>query len=207
MELSNVILHFEPGESNRQDVEVSNPSDQPLYVEINPQIVLSPGTSGEDRAPITNPRQAGLLVTPNKLIVPAGSTRVVRFVKLESVPKERVYRITAKPIVNDLIASETALKVVIGYEILAIIYPNNPQPSLVVERSGRRLTVSNTGNTNVLVREGYQCLSPDLPLEDCTPLSGKRLYPGNEWKLELPEDLPVTLYQSVGNRSFVETYP
>ena len=207
MELSNVILHFEPGEPNRQDVEVSNPGEEPLYVQIEPKIVLSPGSDHEDRAPIDDPRDAGLLVTPNKLIVPPGATRVVRFVKLGSSPTERVYRVSARPIANEIEATQTSLKILIGYEVLAIVYPNNPKPRLEVNRNGKLLTVRNAGNTNVLVREGYQCREPDQPHEDCIPLAGKRIYPGNTWQVELPEDLPVTLYQSVANRNTVEVYP
>jgi P pilus assembly chaperone PapD len=207
MELNNVIFHFEPGQPSRQDVEVFNGDDQPMYVEIQPQVVLSPGEAGEGRAPITDPRQAGLLVTPNKLIVPPGATKIVRLVNLENTDHERVYRIAAKPVVGGVEAKQSGLKVMIGYEVLAIVYPNDPQPHLEVERKGRVLTVRNTGNTNVLLREGFQCENPDQPKEQCAPLPGKRMYPGNEWQLQLPEDLPVTYYQSIGTRNFVEVYP
>jgi P pilus assembly chaperone PapD len=207
MELSNVILHFEPGEPARQDVEITNPDDTPLYVQIEPMLVLSPGEVTEDRSLITDPRQAGLLVTPNKLIVPPGATKVIRLVKLGPSLSERIYRVVAKPVASGVEAKESGLKILIGYEILAIVYPNNPQPKLEVKRDGRILTVRNLGNTNVLFREGYQCTEPDQPLEKCTPLPGKRVYPGNEWILELPHDLPVTYYQSIGSRNLVEIYP
>jgi len=207
MELSNVILHFEPGESTREDVEISNPGSDPLYVQIVPTVVSEPGTEVEERTPIANPRDAGLLVTPNKLIIPPGATKSVRFVKLGPSPYERVYRIAAKPVSAGVEAEQSGLKVLIGYEILAIVYPINKKPDIQVERDGHTLTVRNEGNTNVLLREGYQCEQPDQPVEECTPLPGKRMYPGNEWVVDLPHDLPVTYYQSVGTRNFVEVYP
>ena len=207
MELSNVIFHFEPGEDARQDFEIFNPADEPLYVQIEPTQVLSPGETAEDRAPITDPRQAGLLVTPNKLIIPPGESKLVRMVKLANSPTEKVYRIGAKPIVSGLEAEQSGVKILIGYEVLAIVYPNNVKPELVVEREGRQMTVRNEGNTNVLMREGFQCVTPDTPKEDCTPVAGRRMYPGNVWEIELPEDLPVTFYHTIGNRSFAETYP
>lgn len=207
MELNNVIFHFEPGEPNREDVEIYNPGDTPLYVQIEPKQVHAPGTESEDRRLIQDPREAGLLVTPNKLVIPPGGTKVVRMVKLGSSDAERVYRIGAKPVVEGLESDTTGLKILIAYEILAIVYPDNPDPGLEVERVGDRLVFTNAGNANVLLREGYQCESPQQAKEECTPLPGKRLYPGNTWELELSSDLPVRYYQSVGSRHYVETYP
>ncbi|NKB99883.1 MAG: hypothetical protein GKR90_15485 [Pseudomonadales bacterium] len=207
MELSNVIFHFEPGEASREDVEIFNPGDTPMYVQIEPKRVLSPGAETEDRAPITDPREAGLLVTPNKLVIPPGGTKVVRMVKLGSSAEERVYRIGAKPVVDGIESESSGLKILIGYEILAIVYPDNPKSDLQVERAGERMLFRNTGNANVLLREGYQCETPDLEKEECEQLPGKRLYPGNTWELELPLNTPVTYYQSVGTRHSVETYP
>ena len=141
------------------------------------------------------------------MIVPPGGTKVVRLVKLGGGPEERVYRIAAKPVTGGVEAEQSGLKIMIGYEILAIVHPNNTQPELDVRREGETLHVKNVGNTNVLLREGYQCETPGQPSEDCEPLPGRRMYPGNEWTLELPRDLPVTYYQSVGTRNFVVTYP
>jgi len=207
MELNNVIFHFEPGEATRQDIEVYNSGDAPLYVEVQPSVVLSPGEEGEDRIPITDPREAGLLDTPNRLIIPAGASKSVRLVKLANTPHERVFRIAVKPVNSGVEAEQSGLKIMIGYEVLAIIYPNNPTPNLEVTRQGRQLHIRNTGNSNVLLREGYQCQSPDQPREECAQLPGRRMYSGNEWQLELPLDLPVTYYQSTGMRNFVESYP
>lgn len=207
MELSNVIFHFEPGEAARQDVEVFNSGEQPLYVEITPTVVRSPGDAGEKREVIKDPRESGLLVTPNRLIVPPGASKMVRMVKMGNSPDERVYRVTAKPVIGGLEADQSGVKVMIGYELLAIVYPPNPRPDIVVQRNGQQLIVRNQGNTNVLFREGYQCERDDLPREECAPLPGKRVYPGNEWIIDLPLDRPVTYYQSTGTRNFVETYP
>ncbi len=208
MVLSNVIVHFEPDQPNRQDVEISNQGEETLYVEVEPHKMLAPGTAQEDRTRIVDPRQAGLLVTPNKLILPPGATKVIRLVKMGRSTEERVYRIAAKPVTGGVEeATQSGLKIMVGYEILAIVYPDQPQPVLEVAREGQVLSVRNTGNTNVLMREGYQCQDPADPPEECTPLPSKRMYPGNEWQLELPHDLPVKYYQSVGTRNSVAEYP
>ena len=207
MQLSNVIFHFEPGETTRQDVEVYNAGDKPLYVEVTPTVVIAPGEANEDRRPIADPRADGLLVTPNKLIVPPGGTKAVRLVKMGNTPHERVYRVAFKPVVSGVQAEQSGLKIMIGYEVLAIVYPNNKKPELVFERTGQALTVRNVGNTNVLLREGMQCATEKMLPEECTSVTGRRMYPGNVWQVALPNPWPVTFYQSVGMRNFVETYP
>ena len=208
MVLSNVIVHFEPGQPNRQDVEISNQGEDTLYVEVEPHEMIAPGTGEEGRTPIVDPRTAGLLVTPNKLILPPGATKVIRLVKMGRSEQERVYRIAAKPVTGGVEeATHSGLKIMVGYEILAIVYPDAPAPQLDVERQGQMLTVRNTGNTNVLMREGYQCAEAQALPEECTPLPSKRMYPGNEWQLQLPHDLPVKYYQSVGTRNSVAEYP
>ena len=207
MVLSNVIVHFEPDTPSRQDVEISNAGEDTLYIEIQPDVVSEPGTDNEARSRIRDPRESGLLVTPNKMVLPPGATKVIRLVKVGQVDRERIYRIAARPISSGVEATQTGLKIMVGYEILAIVYPNRPKPALVVERNGRNLMVRNDGNTNVLLREGYQCAEPRMPHEECTRLPGRRIYPGNQWITELPEDLPITYYQSVGTKNYIEEYP
>jgi len=207
MELNNVIFHFEPGGAAREDLEIFNPGDTPLYVEIEPKTVLSPGEVTENRAPIVNPKEAGLLVTPNRLVIPPGATKVVRMVRLGDALEERVYRVAAKPVIAGLEGETSGLKIMVGYEILAIVYPSDSKPVVEAKRVGQRLRLVNTGNTNVLLREGFQCAHPEQKEPDCEPLPGKRLYPGNSWEVELPYDQPVTFYQSVGTRHSIETYP
>lgn len=208
MALSNAIVHFEPGKSSRQDVEITNTGDEPLYVQVDPKVVLNPGTAQERREAITDPRKHGLLVTPNRLVIAPGASRALRLVKLaKQLDQERVFRITARPVSGALEADSSGLKILIGYEVLAIFYPDAPDPKLEFSRRGKTLHISNNGNTNVLLQEGFQCETPALPLEECATLPGKRVYPGTAWEVELPHDLPVRYYQSIGTRNFVETYP
>ena len=207
MALSNAIVHFEAGKPSRQDVEITNTGTEPLYVQVEPRVVLNPGTDDEQREIITDPREHGLLVTPNRLVIAPGASRVLRLVKLASqLTEERIFRITARPVSGELEAESSGLKILIGYEVLVIFYPDEVEQKLEVKRIGKTLQVANNGNTNVLLQEGFQCQKPDLPLEECAPLPGKRIYPGMQWEVELPHDVPVRYYQSIGTRNFVKTY-
>lgn len=208
MVLSEAIIHFEPGKPLRKDIEVENPSSENLYIEITPTVVEQPGTESEKRVSITDPRESGLLVTPNKLVIPPGGRKLVRLVSLLPLgEKERVYRVTFKPVVGDLEAEQIGVKILVGYEVLVLMQPATPEPNLIATHTGTSLAFENKGNTNVLLREGKQC--PDgaaKDSEDCKRLNGKRLYPGNSWSIDLPFNKAVDYQMSIGTKNSVKTY-
>ncbi|MBT8098969.1 MAG: hypothetical protein KJO82_04425 [Gammaproteobacteria bacterium] len=207
MVLSNVILHFEAGEPTRQDIEIENIGDESLYVDVRPHVVEHPGTGQERRVFIADPREAGLLVTPNKLVVPPGGRKLVRFVDLKpGHSEERVYRVAVTPVTGELEARASGLKILVGYEVLVLAQPAAPNPQLNGQRDGRSMTFRNDGNTNVMLREGRQCATDDTPVDDCQVLGARRLYPGNEWMVELPYDRPLEYYIGIGTRSTVERW-
>lgn len=208
MLLSEAILHFEPGNPLRKDIEVENPGTENLYVQVEPKVVIDPGTANERREAINDPRKSGLLVTPNKLVIPPGGRKLVRMVSLQPLgEKERVYRVTFRPVVGDLESEQIGIKILVGYEVLVLMQPANPNPNLVAKRNGQTMSFSNEGNTNVLLREGKQCPNGKDPESDeCESLGGKRLYPGNSWSVELPHNLPVDYHLSIGTKNLVKTY-
>jgi P pilus assembly chaperone PapD len=208
MVLSEAIVHFEPGKPLRKDIEVENPSTENLYVEITPAVVSDPGSEKEQRLTIVDPRESGLLVTPNKIVVPPGGRKLVRLVSLEPLgKKERVYRVTFKPVVGELESEQIGIKILIGYEVLVLMQPALPEPNLVATRNGKTMSFVNKGNTNILLREGKQCPENSASDSDeCENLRGKRLYPGNRWSVELPYNKPVEYQMSIGTKNSVKTF-
>lgn len=207
MVLNKSIIYFEPGSSNREDLEIQNVGDTPLYVQITPKIVRNPGTEEQVREVFDNPKEAGLLVSPNKLIVPPKGRKLLRFVNLnKNIQEERVYRVSVTPVVGDLTAQQTGVKLLIGYEVLVLVHPVDGNFELIHQRTSNQLTISNHGNQNVLLRKGSQC-APGVEDEAlCTQIAGKRLYPGNTWSTELEKDLPVTYFLSKGKEHSVQTF-
>ncbi len=209
MQISDAIIHFEPGKPLRKDIEVENTGDETIYVQVEPMIVHSPGTEDEERKTFKDPREAGLLVTPNKIVIPPKGRKLVRFVVLKQ-PKEKdaVYRVNFKPVSNGLTGEDNQIgvKIVIAYQVLVLVQPPKPTPNLIVKREGNTLKFKNKGNTNVLLREGKQCPSDNAKEEDCARLSGNRVYAGNEWSIDLPSSRPVEYYLSVGTKNTIEKY-
>lgn len=208
MIVDNAILVFEPGKTSRQDISVRNTGEKPLYIKVTPSIVHNPGTPEQHRETIRNPRAAGLLVSPNKLVVPPGGRKIIRFVDLgKGRQKEGVYRVTLAPVAGELIARESGLKVMIGYEILVLAQPEKPESLLEAQREGRRLRLANNGNTDIYLFQGRQCPQGMTQNRDCVKLRDKRLYPGNHWDFELPLDAPAQFQMTVGNDNTLKTIP
>ncbi len=209
MILSEAILHFEPGKPLRKDVEIENVGEETLYVQVEPMIVHNPGLDNENREAFKDPREAGLLVTPNKIVIPPKGRKLVRFVVLKQpTEQDAVYRVTFRPVTNGVTSDkeQIGVKIVIAYQVLVLVQPATPQPNLIVEREGKQLKFKNKGNTNVLLREGKQCPSESSSEEECEILRGNRLYAGNEWSVELPTNKPVEYYLSIGTKNSIEKY-
>ncbi len=208
MIVDNSIIQFEPGKSARQDISVTNNGDKPLYIKVTPSVIRNPGTARQSREKIINPKTAGLLVSPNKLVIAPGGRKLIRFVNLD--PRrdtEGIYRVTIEPVTSKLIAQETGLKVMIGYEILVLAQPRKPVPELLVERTGHNLIMVNNGNTDIYLFQGKQCPAEESGSSECANLRDRRLYPGNRWEFALPHDAPAQFQMAVGSSNSVRLIP
>jgi P pilus assembly chaperone PapD len=183
MALSKVVVDFASDGPPRDDIEISNPSDETLYVSIEPAEVIDPGDPGERRVSHPDPRELGLLISPKRLVLGPGERKIVRLSLLERPrDRDRIYRVAVKPVVGEIVATRSALKLVVGYDVLVIARPPYAHPRLEVARSGSTVVVRNAGNTNALLFKGRQCEAQDR----CVELPSKRVYAGNTWQFELP---------------------
>ena len=183
------IVIFEPDQQPRQDVKVSNSGDDVMYVQVEVLEVKEPGADSEERLKVNDPKLIKLIATPNKLVIPAGGQKLVRIVNLEKQnDQERVYRINITPIVAPLEEETSQLRIIVAYQVLAIIQPETPESNLEVTRTGKSIEFTNRGNTNILLSDGNQCESDTA----CQELASRRLYAGNTWQLDLPFDAPVS---------------
>ena len=189
MSLDRVVIHFDPGKQPREDIVISNPDKEPLYLQTEVYRVDNPGKENEQRIQVTDPDQMKLLVTPQKAIIPPGARKTIRLVSLEApTAKESVYRVTFKPVVGELEATKTAIKVLIAYQALVFVRPEAPAFQVTAEMKDDTLLFTNNGNINAVLRNGYYCPDKNLKTTECTELNGgTRLYAGQKWSLTLPE--------------------
>lgn len=199
-----VVIDFAAGAAPRSDVEVQNAGAETLYVEVTPSEVLAPGLPGEQRVQGRDPEERGLLVTPNRLVLEPGQRQLIRFALLSRPnEKDRVYRVTVTPVVGGISSSETALKVLVGYDILVIAQPPSAHAELQTDRNGQTLTITNMGNTNALLFNGQQC---DPSGGNCVDLPSRRIYSGASWQIGLPYGTPATFNVTAAGKTTVQRF-
>jgi len=196
MVLSQVIVDLLPGKPPREDIEVWNDGDERMYVLAEPFEIVAPGMPAEQRVAVTDPEQAGLLVSPLRLVLEPGERRTIRVAAIGARPAaDRIFRVTIRPVAGTVSAEASALKVFVGYDTLVLVRPGEVTGDVVGARSGRTLTLRNAGNTAQELFDGRQC---DAAGGDCRELPAKRLYPGASWEVQLPFDTPVSYRASIG---------
>ena len=186
--LSQLVVDLQPGKHDRQDVEIANSGADPAYVEIDPREILAPGTPSESARQDPDPEKLGLLVSPTRLILDPGQRRLIRIATLPATaPRERVYRVTVKPVVGKLSSAQSGIKLLLGWDMLVLVRPTVPNVAVSATRSGNALTFHNDGNVSVELTKGRQCEGAGR----CTDLGDKRLYAGASWTEQLKSSGPV----------------
>ena len=196
--LNQVIVDLVPDKVPRLDIEATNTGKERIYVVAEPFEIVHPGKADEARVANPDPATLGLLVTPQKMILEPGERKLVRIASI--APRgtaERIYRVTIKPVIGDVSATNTALKVLVGYDVLVIVRPSVMTGIVTGVRSGNRLVLTNAGTTNVEVYEGKQC---DAAGAHCATLPARRLYAGASWDQPIDPARPVDYRIKTGDK-------
>jgi P pilus assembly chaperone PapD len=186
--LSELIVDLQPGKRSRGDIEVWNDSPDRSFITIEPREIVDPSLPSQNVRRDPDPEKLGLLVSPSRMILEPGQRKLMRLAALATPAKEHVYRVTVKPVVGAIDASDTGLKLLIGYDVLVLVRPDQPLAILTGSRQGRELTFRNSGNVSVEIVDGRQCAGRN---DQCSDLPGKRLYPGASWSVQLKSDGPA----------------
>ncbi|WP_250459758.1 fimbria/pilus periplasmic chaperone [Microbulbifer litoralis] len=185
MSLDKIIVYLDDVPNARDDIVVSNPDDETLYLQTEIYRVDNAGLPDEKRVRVVNPKEFKLLVSPAKAVLTSGEQRRFRLMSLEhNLDEEKVYRVTFKPVVGDIKTDRTALKILVAYQALVFVQPGDGDYQLELERQDGGWALKNTGNINVEISGVQHCLSE----AGCEPLELKgRLYAG----ASLPIDKPL----------------
>lgn len=176
MSLDKIIVHLNDQPNSREDILVTNPDQETLYLQTEIYRVDNPGMPNENRVRVVDPKEFKLLVSPARAVIGAGEKKRFRLMSLEqNLEQEKVYRVTFKPVVGDVKADRSALKVLVAYQILVFVQPEDGMYRIALENRRGEIRLVNQGNINVEVGEVQHCLSDD----SCQPLALKgRLYAG-----------------------------
>ncbi|EKT4484550.1 molecular chaperone [Pseudomonas putida] len=140
--------------------------------------------------------QRGLVASPARLIVPAQGMQAVRLVYRGPRDTERYYRLRFVPVLPELgdgfavdaVQAEeyrehlkAGVNLLAGYGSLLFVRPGETRFATPVQRQGGTLTVSNQGNTTVVLDQFRQCQAPG---EHCEPATKHHLLPGRTRQFE-----------------------
>jgi len=180
--LSQLVVELAPGDRARADVEVWNHGNERAFVAIDPREIITPGSRTESSRTDPDPEKLGLLVSPARMILEPGQRKLLRIASIATTDRERVYRVTVKPVVGQLSAPSSGLKLLVGYDVLVLVRPAEPQPHVSGLRAGDKLTLRNDGNVSVELVDGRVC---DSSMSVCKELAGGRLYAGAEKTIDV----------------------
>ena len=192
--LNQVVVDFNEKGVRHKDVIVSNRGGNREFVEVTIERVIDPGLPTERREAVKNGLDAGIIISPRKLVIPPGEKKAVRFIDRHSNRNaEHVYRAVVKPVAPPASSEGIKVKVVIAYGVLVIVRPDNPDVNVAGTRNGNTLVLKNEGNTSVMILEGEQCKAAD-----CKQVTGERLYAGGTQTIELPFPQPIQMTYKAG---------
>jgi Mat/Ecp fimbriae periplasmic chaperone len=204
MVLSKVIVDLQPEQRSSEDIEVWNDGADTLYVAAEPYQILEPGTVAQHREPARDPGASGILVSPQRLILEPGQRRIVRVAAvLPKTARDRVWRVTVKPVAGPLSSAGDALKLYVGYDVLVLQRPAVVTGEIGATRSGQTLRLSNRTNTAWEVFDGRQC---DAAGANCKSLPATRLYAGAEWEVALPYATAVEYKVTNGRKTQIRRF-
>lgn len=178
MSLDKIIVYLDDAPNSRDDIVVSNPDDETLYLQTEIYRVDNPGMPNEKRVRVVDPKEFKLLLSPAKAVLATGEQKRFRMMSLErNLEQEKVYRVTFKPVVGEINTDRTALKILVAYQALVFVQPQGASYKLDLKKHGGEWVLANHGNINVEVSEVQHCRSET----DCRPLELKgRIYAGAE---------------------------
>lgn len=185
-----------------RNITVSNNGENTAYVAIETGLAKDPSNIA-DLEKSTDPSKLGLLVSPKKMIIPVGQSRLLRIMNLNpTVDKDKFYAIKVSPVTgdtqevqkNDNKNISVKINLQVNYLVKVFVRPNNPIANITLTRSNQKLVAKNNGTTNGLLFDGNQCQDA----KTCKEIPGQRLFPGQTWETNLPFDAPVTYSVAYG---------
>lgn len=177
-------------------ITVTNDGNELAFVTARVRSVDAPGERDERLRFEASPAAAGLLATPNRLVLEPGERRAIRLLPLNpSSDADRVWRVHIAPSIGKLKEGQSGVAFEIAYDALIIQRAAEAKPAVSGHRSGRQLSLTNAGNSFAMISAIEQCRGGA-----CAKLQGKRLYAGKTWTANLPDPAdPVSVTVEAAN--------
>lgn len=180
-------------------IEVMSQSKDVSFVRVTAKKIVNPGTPQERETPFNITGGDSLIVTPQKLAITPGGTRIVRLVTLTPPEKETTWRVYFEEVSEnnfrgDKLSEGNKKNADVGVNIIwgALVHvaPRNPAVSLKID-----------SKTGMLINEGTVRI-PLTEVGECTTTStcvwkkeGATIYPDMRVRLRALSFRPDRLYR------------
>ncbi|EBD0851661.1 fimbrial protein [Salmonella enterica] len=160
------------------------------YIRLSVKKVMNPATRLEHEVPVKSWEADSLIASPQKIILPAGSSKAVRLNLISSPAAETLYRVYFESVNADGSlaagkkiqgAPEMKVSLNIAYAALIRVLPETVINSLQVVKSGdRSIKIKNAGNVRAAVTGLAFCKKNEMS-NDCQKINYRRyIYPQQE---------------------------
>ena len=176
------------GGTEDTSLQVSSKEDKTQYIRVTVKRIVHPATP-EEREEGTTDDESGLIVSPKKFILPAGTHYKVRLTRLSASEQEETWRVYFESIpapsdTQGKLPDKTQVNINLIWGTLVRIIPTHTDAKLGLTHNGRQLY--NAGNIHLNILRVAQCT------EICSWQSiNKRIYPNEV--LALPTKLSTSL--------------
>lgn len=176
------------GATGNAKIEVMSQSDKVSFVKVTEKKIIDAGTAREREVEVQGIDADGLIITPLKLAVTPGSSRIIRLVTLNPPEKETTWRVYVKEISADEFnsadgnVSHNQTNARVGVNIIwgALVHVLPRQPSSSLGLNIRDYHIYNTGTLRIKINAIGECRSD----KDCKWIqSGQTIYPETNLKI------------------------
>jgi len=196
-----VVYDYLDGDKSTYLKRVFNGGDSTAFVKINIMEILYSADGAAEEVPLKSQADGnardGLMASPARLIVPSNGMQGSRLLFLGERDSERYFRVRFVPVVPEkedefAVSAEeretyraslsAGVNVLAGYGTVFFVRPKNTRFDSRIEDSANRYSLSNRGNSVVVVDEFKDCAVAN-PLE-CRPVTKNHVLPGRAFTFE-----------------------
>lgn len=190
-----MMLEVDQAKKGIGDITLYSHSDHVVYVKVSAKRIVHPGTPDEHEVD-TAVGQGDIVVSPQRLVVPAGGSRTVRVIRQGSPDNETAYRVYFEPVAaaaagieNDVSQADSAggeISINLIWAPLVRVIPDVRQVEVSVTAANDNIRLGNVGNVRIGALDVGQCTTKSHD-ENCIWVAiNKSIYPG--LSIDVPYD-------------------
>jgi P pilus assembly chaperone PapD len=165
------LYEYIPGKTASITKTIRNDGDATGFVRVEIKRISydAAGKDIETDQPADGSLNSRLIVSPNRLIVPAQGARSVRLLYTGARDTEQYFRVRFTPVLPDRndgfdVSAETekafasaGVKVMVGYGAVVVMRPSNEIYDTQVETFADHAVITNRGNSTVIIDNFFEC--------------------------------------------------